>query len=104
MESLNLNIKMLVIGSVFTLGLFGMASANEEKPRNINDLLCKDVLRTSGEDRAIALAFLHGYLLAKSGEDIIYRSKLSSGSDDFIEACLDDVNSKAVTTLGKQLK
>ena len=97
-------IKLLVINLVFVLGFAGTASANEAESKTINDILCKDVLRASGNERDIAMAFMHGYLLAKSGKDVIDRPKLSKASDDFIEACLNDSNSKAITTLGKQLK
>jgi len=97
-------ISKLVISFVFVLGLVGTASASEEDSKSINDILCKDVLRTSGNDRDIAVAFMHGYLLGKSGKDVINRSKLYKASDDFIEACLDNTNSKAITTLKKQIK
>ena len=93
----------LFIGLVIMLGFVGIVSASEEDSKNINDILCKDVLRTSGNDRDIAMAFMHGYLLGKSGKDVINRPKLYKASDDFIEACLNDTNSKAITTLGNSL-
>jgi len=97
-------ISTFVVSSVLALGLTGVASANEAGAKNINDYLCKDILRSSGGDRDIALAFMHGYLLAKSGKDAVHRDKLSKASDDFIEACLDNPKGKAVDTLAKQLK
>jgi len=103
LKRLNLFFRVLVLTSIFASGFTLAAAGDEEKPRDINDLLCKDVLRTSGEDRAIVLAFLHGYLLAESGNKMIYRSRLAKASDDFIEACLGDTNSQAIATLKKQL-
>ena len=100
MKRLNLFLRVLVLTSIFASGFAG---ASEEKPRDINDLLCKDVLRASGEDRAIVLAFLHGYLMAESGKKMIHRSRLAKASDEFIEACLGDTNSQAIATLKKQL-
>ena len=97
-------VNKLVIGLMLMLGLIGIASANEEDGRNVNDILCKDVLRTSGNDRDIAMAFMHGYLMGQSGENMIHRAKLYKASDDFIEACLNDTSSKAITMLKKQIK
>ncbi|MCW8963605.1 MAG: HdeA family protein [Gammaproteobacteria bacterium] len=78
--------------------------AGDAQVKNVNEFLCKDILRTSGDDRDIAVAFMHGYLLGKSGKDTFNRATLSAATDNFIEACLNDVNGVAVKTLKKQLK
>jgi len=97
-------VNMFVISSVLVLGFAGTAGASNEESKSINDYLCKDILRASGNDRDIAIAFMHGYLMGKSGEHVINKPRLSKATDDFIEACLGDANSKAITTLKKQIK
>jgi hypothetical protein len=57
--------------------------------RRIDEVSCKDIMRTSGEDRVIALALLHGYLLGKRGSTTIDAIVMGQVSDQFIEYCLD---------------
>ena len=42
-------------------------SAQEDKNRTVDQYKCRDVMREAGPDRNIAIAFLHGFLLGKSG-------------------------------------
>jgi HdeA/HdeB family len=43
------------------------AASAQQAMRNIEQYKCKDVMRESGADRDVAIAFLHGFLLDKSG-------------------------------------
>lgn len=97
-------IGILVISSVCNLSLAGDTSKGKADLKNVNDFLCKDILRTSGEDRNIAVAFMHGYLLGKSGKSTFNKAELSEATDHFIEACLDNTKGGALDTLGKQIK
>jgi len=101
--SFKATIPMLVVSMALATPLHA-ASAGDAQVKNVNEFLCKDILRTSGDDRDIAVAFMHGYLLGKSGKDTFNRATLSAATDNFIEACLNDVNGVAVKTLKKQLK
>ncbi len=103
MKTIKSIISVVAMSAVFSLGSFGVAHAGEEM-KNINDFKCKDILRTSGEDRDIAVGFLHGYLLGKSGKDTFSKETLMKATDNFIEACLDNTSAVAVKTLHKQLK
>ena len=97
-------ISVIAVSALFSLGFAGAAHAGDTQTKNVNDFLCKDILRTSGDDRDIAVAFMHGYLLGKSGKETFEKATLMAATDNFIEACLDNTGAVAVKTLGKQLK
>ena len=52
-------------------------------------------------DRDVAIAFLHGYLLGKSGSSKFNVYTLRQQSDAFIERCLDNPGEKAVDAAAK---
>lgn len=97
---------LLATVTIAALSLGGV-SAVAETPSNTTDLntyLCKDVLRTSGEDRVIALALLHGYQLGKKNTTLFETGVLSRQSDDYIEYCLDHPSEKALQAFEKITK
>lgn len=104
MKTIKSAISVIAVTTICSMGFSGVAHAGDAQVKNVNEFLCKDILRTSGDDRDIAVAFMHGYLLGKSGKDTFNRATLSAATDNFIEACLNDVNGVAVKTLKKQLK
>jgi len=73
----------------------------EPQPRTIEQYLCKDVMRDSGDNRDVAIAFLHGYLLGKSGSSKFDLEVLHKQTDNFIEQCLDNPAQKAVDVMAK---
>jgi HdeA/HdeB family len=77
------------------------AVSAEPQPRTIEQYLCKDVMRESGANRDVAIAFLHGYLLGKSGASKFDLEVLHKQSDEFIEQCLDNPAQKAVDVMAK---
>ncbi len=56
-------------------------------------------MRISGPDRDIAIALMHGYLLAEKGPTSFSTEALAGASEDFIESCLDNPTAKALKTL-----
>ena len=70
----------------------------------MNQLLCKDIVRFTGQDRVIALSILHGYYLGKKGATEFVDGTLAQTADDFIEYCLDHPNAKMLETFGKFAK
>jgi hypothetical protein len=56
------------------------AWAQDANGRTVEQYSCKDVMREHGNNRDVTIAFLHGYLLGKSGrstfniEDLLARS------------------------------
>lgn len=85
---------------LLALGL-GPAFAQDAKDRTVEQFSCKDVVRESGADRDVAIAFLHGYLLGKSGNSKFNLDVLHKQSNDFIERCLDNPAERALDTMSK---
>jgi HdeA/HdeB family len=73
----------------------GSAQAQSQADRTIEQFKCKDVMREPDQNRAVAIAFLHGYLLGKSGDSKFNVEVLEKQTDAFIEQCLDSPQTKA---------
>ena len=71
----------------------------QTKDRTVDQYLCKDVMRESGADRDVAIAFLHGFLLGKTGKSEFNVDTLRKQSDEFIEMCLQRPNDKAIDVM-----
>jgi hypothetical protein len=80
------------------LGL-GRTLAQGVNVRSIEQYPCKDVIREHGDNRDVAIAFLHGYLLGKSGAVTFDLDVLHKQTSDFIEHCLDNPTEKAVDAM-----
>ena len=95
--------KATLLGSVFFLLApgFGPAAAQDPKDRSVEQYLCKDIVRESGVDRDVAIAFLHGFLLGKSGSSKFNLDVLHKQSNDFIERCLDNLAERAVDSMSR---
>ena len=93
------------IGAVLLTGIgIAPASAQNSKSRTVEQYSCKDVMRESGASREVAIAFLHGFLLGKSGGDTFNLDVLHKQTAEFIEQCLDNPNEKAVDVMSKLKK
>lgn len=92
-----------LMSSIFLLGAFGLGptAAQDAKDRTVEQYLCKDVVRESGADRDVAIAFLHGFLLGKSGSSKFNLDVLHKQSGDFIERCLDNLAERALDSMSK---
>ena len=77
------------------------AMAADERSRAIEQFSCKEVMRERGPDRDVAIAFLHGFLLAKSGVTKVDLALLHKQSDAFIERCLDNPAESALEAMTK---
>ena len=66
--------------------------------------LCKDVMRKSGEERAVTMGVLHGYRLGKKGATTFVSQNLAKMSDEFVEYCLDNPHEKAMASFEKLAK
>jgi hypothetical protein len=66
------------------------SAAAQERIRTIEQFACKEVMRERGPDRDVAIAFLHGFLLGKSGARKLDLEMLHNQSDAFIERCLEN--------------
>lgn len=97
--------RLLVIGIGTAALLAGVGltptSAQKAETRSVEQFACKDVMREHGADRDVAIAFLHGFLLGKSGRSTFDRAVLQRQTKDFIERCLDNPKEKAVDVMTK---
>jgi hypothetical protein len=81
----------------------GVVPAFSQSPseREIERFTCKDVMREPNTSREVAIAFLHGYLLGKSGASRFDVDLLKAQTDSFVEQCLDHPGEKAVDVMVK---
>ncbi len=77
------------------------SSAQATKDRAIEQYTCKDLMRESGASRDVAIAFLRGFLLGKSGTTKFNIDTLHKQSDEFIERCLANPDEKAMDAMMK---
>ena len=77
------------------------ALAQPQSDRVVEAFTCKDVMREPNTSREIAIAFLHGYFLGKSGGSRFNVEVVESQTNAFIEQCLDNPLSKALDVMTK---
>jgi hypothetical protein len=77
------------------------AYAEDANDRNVEQYMCKDIIRESGSGRDNAIAFLHGYLVGKSGGSAFNLDTLAKQTDAFVNRCLDNPNEKAIDAMTK---
>ena len=75
--------------------------AAQERLRTVEQFACKEVMRERGPDRDVAIAFLHGFLLGKSGGSKFDLEVLHKQSDAFIERCLENPAEPALEAMVK---
>ena len=77
----------------------GPACAQDNLNRTIDQYKCRDVMREAGTNRDIAIAFLHGFLLGKSGSQNFNLDALHKQTEAFIDHCLNNPDGKAVDSM-----
>jgi HdeA/HdeB family len=87
--------------AILVSGLIAPVSAQDSKDRTVEQYTCKDIMRESGANRDVAIAFLRGFFLGKSGSTKFNLDVLHKQSDDFIERCLTNPNEKAMDIMAK---
>jgi hypothetical protein len=90
--------------TVLALGVPNVFAEEPAKPNDLNDYLCRDLMRLSGEDREIALALVHGYRLGKKGTTQFETQALAEITDKFIDYCLDHPRENALQSFDKVAK
>lgn len=70
-------------------------SGGTQLDRTVEQYTCKDVLREAGASRDVAIAFLHGFLLGKSGSSKFNIQTLQKQTDAFLDRCLDNPKDRA---------
>jgi len=75
------------------------AQTQAQPERAVEQYECKEVMRDSGSGRDVAIAFLHGFLLGKSGQSKFSVEVLTTQTDAFIDRCLNNPNEKALDAM-----
>jgi hypothetical protein len=82
----------------------GPATTQTATDRAVELFTCKDVMREPNTSREVAIAFLHGYLLGKSGGSKFNVEALEKQTGSFIERCLDNPRDNAADVMAKLKK
>ena len=94
--------KIATSAALFLAGLgLGPTLAQGVNSRTVEQYSCKDVMREHGSNRDVTIAFLHGFLLGKSGSSTFDLDTLHKQTSDFIEYCLDHPAERAVDAMSK---
>ena len=88
-----------IVSATFALLPVQPAQAQSTQERSVEQYLCKDVMRESGADRDVVIAFLHGFLLGKSGLSSFNVDTLRKQSNQFIETCLERPGDNALKAM-----
>jgi hypothetical protein len=90
--------------TIMLAGGLAVSSAQAQPDRTIEQFKCKDVMREPDQNREVAIAFLHGYLLGKSGDSKFNVEILEKQTDAFIDQCLDNPQAEAEEVMLKLKK
>jgi len=94
--------RSIALSALILSGLgVSLAAAQNANTRTTDQYTCKDVMREHGDNRDVTIAFLHGFLLGKSGSASFDIDVLHKQTSAFIEYCLDHPGEKAVDTMAK---
>src|SRR4051812_19579264 len=88
------------VPSILVLAVFVHSAHAQDKTEISTDRYsCRDLLRDSGADRDVAIAFLHGYIFGKTGATNLNVEAMRKESAAFIERCLDNPQANALATM-----
>ncbi|WP_298824706.1 HdeA/HdeB family chaperone [uncultured Piscinibacter sp.] len=100
--------KKVAVAAFAALSVAAMNASAADQPsqnaRDLKDHSCKDLMRLSGQDRDVALALAHGYVLGKKGTTKYEIDKLAQITDKFIDHCLDNPKDNAMAAFEKIAK
>jgi hypothetical protein len=91
----------MAVAALLTLSTAIPGTAIAADNRDFATQTCKEVMRLSGNDRDIAIAFAHGYVLGKKGTTQYEVDTLAQVTDQFIDYCLDHPADKALPSFEK---
>jgi len=92
---------MTIITVSCALGTVGASAVAAQKERAVEQFSCKDVMKENGANKNSAIAFLHGFILGKSGSSKFHLEALTKQTDAFIDGCLDQPAAKELDVMMK---
>ena len=99
--------RMLAVAVTFSALCFSGSAAFAgalSETKDFKDNTCKDIMILSGEDREIAIAFAHGYMLGKKNTTRYVPEELGKATDNFMDYCLDHPKDNALAAFEKFTK
>ena len=99
--------RVLAVAVTFTLLCLGGSTAfagELSEAKDLKDYKCKDVMILSGDDREIAIALAHGYMLGKKNTTKYVPEVLGVATDNFMDYCLDHPADNALEVFEKFTK
>lgn len=103
-----LNTGVITLAALTAVSFAGASALAADPPsknaRDLRDNTCKDVMRLSGQDRDVALALAHGYVLGKKGTTKYEIDRLAQITDNFVDHCLDNPKDNALAAFEKIAK
>ena len=105
---LKLNVRAVAFATLASLSLAGMnvlaADPPSQNARDLKSHTCKDIMRLTGQDRDVALALAHGYVLGRKNTTKYEIDALTQITDKFIDHCLDNPKENALAAFEKIAK
>ena len=102
------NVGAVAFATLTALSLAGTSALAADPPsqnaRDLKNNTCKDVMRLSGQDRDVALALAHGYVLGRKNTTKYEIDALAQITDKFIDYCLDNPKENALAAFEKIAK
>jgi hypothetical protein len=100
-DMFKIHLGVVIAGSLTALALIGTNALAADDVRDFSTNTCKDIMRLSGQDRDVALALAHGYVLGKKGTTKYEIDVLAGITDRFIDYCLDNPKANALESFEK---
>ena len=102
MKSIRVGVLSAALAAVLSLvGSTALAADPSSTTDDLRDSSCKDVMRLSSDEREIAIALAHGYVLGKKGTTQYQVEVLANITDKFIDYCLDHPTENALASFEK---
>lgn len=101
-----MNTKKIITVAAFVVPalLSSGAVVADDTIKDLKTITCKAVMKNEGGNQDVVIAFMHGYLMGKSGGTRVDTVKLGEASDAFIDACLDNPKSIAIKVLADKTR
>lgn len=92
--------------STIALGIFtspgrteSETAVNSEDVPSLTAMTCRQLLKSSGDERTNSLIFMHGYISGKKGETQIDAPALTNITEQAIDTCIDNPDRSAFEVL-----
>lgn len=95
----------LLLFSTIAVGIIALPvrsqseAANSEDIPSLTAMTCRQLLKSSGEERTNSLIFMHGYISGKKGETQIDAPALTNVTEQAIDTCIDNPERSAFEVL-----